>query len=111
MSVNVLDYPFDASMILQKKRAIKRELSAREGLLPKKVAVLSGVTVGVFKDLLEIYLLANGIRPEIHEGEYALFYEELVFDDGTLAAFAPDLIYLHTSMRNIKAWPAPGDDA
>lgn len=111
MSINVLDYPFDPSLILQKKRALKRELSARENLLPKKVAVLSGVTVGVFKDILEIYLLANGIKPEIHEGEYALFYEELVFDDGTLAAFAPDIVYLHTSMRNIKLWPAPGDDA
>ena len=55
--------------------------------------------------------MANGIKPEIHEGEYALFYEELVFDDGTLANFAPDIVYLHTSMRNIKVWPVPGDDA
>lgn len=111
MAINVLDYPFDAALLLQKKRALKRELRAKEGLLPKKVAILSGVTVGAVKDLLEIFLLANGIAPEIHEGEYALFYEELVFDDGSLAAFAPDIIYLHTGMRNIKSWPVPGDDA
>lgn len=111
MAVNILDYPFDAALILQKKRAIRRELLAKEGLIPKKVAVLSGVTVGVFNDLLEIFLLANGIRPEFYQGEYALFYENLVFDDGSLKAFAPDLIYIHTSMRNIKAWPAPGDTA
>ena len=66
MAVNVLDHPFDAALILQKKRAIKRELAAKEGLLPKKVAILSGVTVGVFQDILEIYLLANGIRPEFY---------------------------------------------
>jgi FkbH-like protein len=111
MAVNVLDYPFDASLILQKKRAIKRELSAKEGLVPKKVAILSGVTVGVFQDILEIYLLANGIRPEFYQGGYALFYENLVFDDGSLKAFAPDVLYIHTSMRNLKAWPMPGDDA
>ena len=99
MAVNILDYPFDAALILQKKRAIRRELLAKEGLIPTKVAVLSGVTVGVFNDLLEIFLLANGIRPEFYQGEYALFYENLVFDDGSLKAFAPDLIYIHTSMR------------
>ena len=65
MAVNILDYPFDAALILQKKRAIRRELLAKEGLIPKKVAVLSGVTVGVFNDLLEIFLLANGIRPTV----------------------------------------------
>ena len=111
MAVNVLDHPFDAALILQKKRAIKRELAAKEGLLPKKVAILSGVTVGVFQDILEIYLLANGIRPEFYQGGYGLFYENLVFDDGSLAAFAPDLLYIHTSMRNIQRWPGPGDTA
>jgi FkbH-like protein len=111
MAVNLLDYPFDAAALLQKKRAIRRELSAREGLPEKKVAILSGVTVGVFEDLLELFLLANGIRPTFWQGGYALFYENLVFDDGSLAAFAPDMIYIHTSMRSIKSWPAPGDSA
>ena len=111
MPVNVLDYPFDAALILQKKRAIRRELLSKEGLVPKKVALLSGVTVGVFRDILEIYLLANGIRPEFYEGGYGLFYENLVFDDGSLKAFAPDFIYIHTSQRNIRSWPQPGDSA
>ena len=111
MAVNILNHPFDADLILQKKRAIKRELRAKENLLPKKIAMMSGVTVGVMQDMLEIFLLANGIAPEFHQGEYALFFEELCFDDGSLAAFAPDVIYIHTSMRNIKTWPLPGDDA
>ena len=61
MAVNILNYPVDADLILQKKRALKRELRAKENLLPKKVAIMSGVTVGVMQDILEIYLLANGI--------------------------------------------------
>ncbi|MFI3169040.1 MAG: HAD-IIIC family phosphatase [Faecalibacterium sp.] len=107
MAINLLDYPFDASLILQKKRALKRELSAQEGLTPKNIALMSGVTIGVFKDILELFLLANGIKPTFYEGEYALFYEELVFDDGALKNFAPDLIYIHTSEHCLKNRPLP----
>ena len=82
------DYPFDPAFILQKKRALRRELLASEGLVPKKVAILSGSTVGEIKNILELFLLNAGIRPEFYVGGYALFYEELTFDpDGALAAF------------------------
>ena len=47
------DYPFDPAFILQKKRALRRELLASEGLVPKKVAILSGSTVGEIKNILE----------------------------------------------------------
>ncbi len=107
MAINLLDYPFDASLILQKKRAIKRELLAQENLTPKKIALMSGVTVGVMKDMLELFLLANGIKPTFYEGEYALFYQELVFDDGSLKDFAPDLIYIHTSEHCLQNRPLP----
>ena len=109
--MNILDYPFDPAMILQKKRSLKRTLSQTPGLVPKKVAIMSGSTIGEIKNILEVFLLANGIQPTFHEGGYALFYENLVFDDGSLAAFAPDIIYIHTSQRNIKNWPQPGDSA
>ena len=93
------DYPFDPAFILQKKRALRRELLASEGLVPKKVAILSGSTVGEIKNILELFLLNAGIRPEFYVGGYALFYEELTFDaDGALAAFAPDIIYVHTCL-------------
>ena len=46
------DYPFDPAFILQKKRALRRELLASEGLVPKKVAILSGSTVGEIKNIL-----------------------------------------------------------
>ena len=73
------DYPFDPAFILQKKRALRRELLASEGLVPKKVAILSGSTVGEIKNILELFLLNAGIRPEFYVGGYALFYEELTF--------------------------------
>ncbi|MBQ5754135.1 MAG: HAD family hydrolase, partial [Oscillospiraceae bacterium] len=109
--MSILDHPFDPSYILQKKRSLKRQLLAKEGLVPKKVALLSGSTIGEIKNILEVFLLANGIKPEFHEGEYARFYEDLVFDNGALKDFAPDFVYIHTSQRNIRNWPQPADSA
>lgn len=78
--------------------------------MPKKVAILSGSTVGEIKNILELFLLNAGIRPEFYVGGYALFYEELTFDaDGALAAFAPDIIYVHTSARNLGNLPLQAD--
>ena len=102
-------YPLDTATILQKKRSLKRTLLEQPGLIEKKVALLSGSTIGEIKNILELFLLRQGIKPVFYEGGYGLFFENLVFDDGSLAAFAPDLIYIHTSVRNLKLWPNPGD--
>lgn len=101
-----LEYPFDGAMILQKKRALKRKLLEKDGLVPKKIAIMSGSTIGEIKNILELFLLDAGIRPEFYVGGYALYYENLMFDDGSLAAFAPDVIYIHTSAQNITDWPS-----
>lgn len=104
------DYPFDSALILKKKRALRRELLACEGLVPKKIAILSGSTVGEIKNILELFLLNAGIRPEFYVGDYALFYEQLMFDaDGALRAFAPDVIYIHTSAHNLGNLPLQSD--
>lgn len=107
--MDLLQYPFDGAQILQKKRAIKRELLQKTGLVDKKVAIVGGSTVGEIKNMLELFLLDSGIRPTFWEGGYALFYQDVVFDEGALAAFAPDILYIHTSNRNIQHWPSPAD--
>ncbi len=107
--MNPLDYPFDGATLLQKKRSLRRELLQRQGLVEKKVAILSGSTIGEIKNMLELFLLNEGIKPEFYVGGYGLFYENLVFDDGSLAAFAPDFLYIHTSRKNIKEMPLPSD--
>lgn len=108
--MNCFDYPLDPAYLLQKKRSLKRQLLEKQGLIEKKVAIMSGSTIGEIKNILELFLLENGIKPTFHEGAYALFYENLVFDDGSLKAFAPDVIYIHTSVRNIKLWPDSADE-
>lgn len=105
-----LEYPFDAEYILQHKRSIKKSFADEKGMLEKKVAIVTGSTVGETKNVLELFLLNNGIRPTFWEGEYNLFYEDIVFCNEELKAFAPDIIYIHTTSKNLINLPVPGDD-
>ncbi len=109
--MDMLQYPFDGALILQKKRALKKELLQKPGLVEKRVALFSGSTIGEIKNILELFLLELGIRPVFYEGEYGLFYENLLFDGGAVAAFQPEVVYIHTSNRNLKNWPTPADTA
>ncbi len=104
-----LIYPFDGAYILQKKRSLKRELLKNENFISKKIAIMSGSTIGDIKNILELFLLNHGIKPEFYEGGYELYYENLVFDDGSLKAFAPDIIYIHTNVHNLKTLPNIND--
>ncbi|MBQ5326846.1 MAG: HAD-IIIC family phosphatase, partial [Oscillospiraceae bacterium] len=109
--MSVLDYPFDSAYILQKKKSIKKELLAKDKFIDKKIAVLSGSTIGEIKNILELFLLNYGIRPEFKVGGYNRYFEELMFDDGSLKEFGPDFIYIHTSNKNIENLPVPQDSA
>ena len=107
--MSVLSYPFDNAYILQKKKSIKKELLQKEKFIDKKIAILSGSTIGEIKNILELFLLDYDIKPEFLIGGYNRYFEELMFDDGTLKNFAPDYIYIHTSIKNIKDLPTPED--
>ena len=109
--MSVLDYPFDSAFILQKKKSIKKELLAKDKFIEKKVAVMSGSTIGEIKNILELFLLNYGIKPEFKVGGYNRYFEELMFDDGSLKEFAPDFIYVHTTNKNLENLPVPQDTA
>lgn len=99
--MNILDYPFDGGEILKKKKSIRRQLILQSGLMEKRVAILSGSTIGNIKDVLEIFLLNFGISPKFYTGQYCRFYEDVMFENQELADFKPDIIYIHTSLRNL----------
>lgn len=106
-ALSCFSYPINAAHILQKKKALKKLLLQRQGLTEKKIALLSGSTIGEIKPVLELFLLYHGIKPVFFEGGYHLFFEDLAFGNPDLDAFAPDIIYIHTSNRNLTRWPAP----
>lgn len=108
-----LSYPFDSDVLLRKQKSLRRRLLDRETIsyIDKKIAILGGTTTSDFKNLLEIFLLASGIRPFFYESEYNKYYEDAVFPNDTLEAFAPDIIFLFTSVANLVHIPNLADDA
>ena len=105
-----LKYPFDVEFIIKNKRKIKRELLEKEGLIDKKIAILGGSTTSEIKNILEIFLLNYGIKPIFYESEYNKYYEDAVFENKELDNFKPDIIYIHTSNRNLSLLPNILDD-
>lgn len=102
---SLLSYPYNCGLILRKKQAIKRELLLKENLFVKKIALLGGSTTHEIKDILELFLLNQGIKPEFYESEFNRYYEESVFENKALQAFKPDIIYLHLTHKNIDTYP------
>lgn len=101
MSLNELD----VQQLIRKRRSLRRELSAREGLQPIRIAVLGGSTTDEVVDLLELHLLDAGYRPAFFQSEYGRYYEQAMHGTDELREFKPDLVYLHTSYRNVIAVP------
>ncbi len=108
--MKVFEYPFDSAFILKKQRSLKKELlSDKSSRIKKKIAILTGSTADAVKDILELFLLNYGIEPEFYLSEYGQYYEEGLFPSETLTAFKPDIVYIHTTCRNITEFPDIGD--
>lgn len=105
-----LEYPFNGEEILKKSKKIKRALlEERTDFLEKRIAVLGGSTTHDIIRILELFLLDQGIRPLFYESEYAQYWQDVMFDNTALLEFAPDLIFIHTSNRNVTVYPSPSD--
>ena len=105
-----LEYPFDPNYILSKKKKIKRELLETGGsFVDKKIAILGGSTTNDIKLVMELFLLNYGIRPSFYESEYNQYYQDAMFPNKDLEEFSPDIIYIHTTNKNITAYPALSD--
>jgi FkbH-like protein len=91
--------------LMLKRRSLRRQLSAAEGLQPVRIAILGGSTTNELADLLELFLLASGFQPVFHQSEYGRYYEDAVLDPSDLVEFAPAIVYVHTSCLNVQAVP------
>ncbi|MCM1253142.1 MAG: HAD-IIIC family phosphatase [Clostridium sp.] len=107
-----LEYPFDAEYILKKRKALKKELLAQSGAaqngkpyISKRIAILGGSTTHDIKEILELFLLNAEITPVFYESEYNQYWQDVMFDNPELMQFHPDIIFIHTSTRNIKDFP------
>lgn len=106
-----LNYPFDADLILKKKKSLKKILLENSlKYIEKKIAILGGQTTQNIKLMLELFLLNYGIKPIFYESEYNQYYEDGFFPNEELEAFNPDIIYVCTCIRNINEFPVLSDD-
>ena len=102
-------YPLDATNILRKKKSIKKDLLIADDLIDKNIAILGGSTTSEVKNILELFLLENGIKPNFYESEYNKYYEDALFGTDKLDEFNPDVIYVHTTSQNITKFPEIND--
>ena len=103
-------YPLDTETLLRKKRRLRRELLAQNPHpLHKKIAILGGSTTNEMADQLGLFLLQYGIEAEFYQSEYAQYWQDAMFGTPELDAFEPDVIYVHTSWRNLTRLPATTD--
>lgn len=103
--MELLEYPFDTEYLIKNKKKIKKELLEQSNLLEKKIAILGGSTTSEVKNMLELFLLNYGIKPTFYESEYNMYYEDALFGNEILDNFNPDIVYIHTTVRNIIDFP------
>ncbi|HEY6446870.1 MAG TPA: HAD-IIIC family phosphatase [Acidobacteriaceae bacterium] len=101
-----LHFPVTPATVLRKRHTLKRELLAQPNLLSRRIAVLGGSTTSELTAMLELFLLFHGIRPTFYESGYNRYAEDVLLDNAALAAFQPDVVFLHTTWRNVSEFPA-----
>ncbi|MBR2086038.1 MAG: HAD family hydrolase, partial [Oscillospiraceae bacterium] len=106
-----LCYPFDSAEIMQKRRKLLRTLKEQQGGVKLRIAVLGGSTTSDIVKMLELFLRNRGIEPSFYESEYAQYWEDAMFGNAALTAFQPELIFIHTTSRNVRDYPAIADSA
>jgi FkbH-like protein len=100
-----LEYPLNINFILRKKKLLKREFLNKDKFIQKNIVILGGSTTSEVVNILEIFLLKNGIKPNFYQSEYNKYYEDALFRTDELVKFNPDIVYIHTTNKNISAYP------
>ena len=97
--------PIDAAGIVRQRKALVRELLKRTNLVPTRVAILGGSTTTEVKNMLELFLLAQGVQPTFYESGYNRYSEDILFENPDLWNFKPEIVFIHTNWRNVSQFP------
>lgn len=97
-----LEYPFDSLYVIKNSNQLKKQMETdKRERISIKIAVLGGSTTHDICIYLQLFLLNQGIEPIFYESEYNKYWEEAMFPSAELIKYKPDIIYIHTSVRNI----------
>ena len=103
--LQALRFPIEAATLVRQRQSLKKELLKQANLIPSRVAILGGSTTAEVKNMLELFLLANGIQPSFYESGYNCYSEEVLFENPNLWNFKPDIVFIHTTWRNVSEFP------
>ena len=99
----LFDYPLDCGVLLRKKRKIRKSLlDSEKNFIEKKIAVLGGSTTNEIVDQIDIFLLNSGIKATFYQSDFGRYWQDGVFGTPELDQFSPDIIFIHTTWRNIS---------
>ena len=98
-------HPDMLANVLRNRHALKQELLAQPNLLPVRFAVMGGSTTTEVKSMLELFLLAQGIQPSFYESSYNRYSEEILFESPGLWNFKPEVVFIHTTWRDVTQFP------
>ncbi|MBD5169827.1 MAG: HAD-IIIC family phosphatase [Oscillibacter sp.] len=101
--------PFSGELLAKYKKIRRELLAGGAAFLDKRIAILGGSTTHNIVQALDLFLLHHGIRCEFYESEYAQYWQDAMFPNPELENFRPDIIYIHTSNRNITRYPLLSD--
>lgn len=97
--------PFSNDLLVKRKRLRRELLESGGDFIHKRIAILGGSTTHDIRDMLDLFLLHHGIRCTFYESEYAQYWQDAMFPNPTLEEFQPDIVYIHTTNRNVSRWP------
>ena len=98
-------FPITAAEILRKRQSLKKELLGQTNLIPTRIAILGGSTTVEVKNMLELFLLAQGIQPTFYESGYNRYSEDVLFENPELWKFKPEIVFIHTTWQNVLEFP------
>jgi FkbH-like protein len=100
-----LQLPNSLPEILRKRHALRRELLEQANLVPARIAILGGSTTSEVKNMLDLALLTQGIKPTFYESGYNRYYEDVLAANPDLWNFKPDAVFIHTTWHNVSEFP------
>ena len=90
---------------------IFKQFPVRSNAVQKiRLAVLGSFTTKQLVALIELHLFAAGIDVQIYEGDYGIFRQEILDINSQLYNFAPRIILLATSWRDLARRPSLNSD-
>ncbi len=85
-----IQHPLNPAYLLRTNKRLRRQLRETSDGRQLKIAILGGSTTAEIGNLLELFLLAEGFRPDIYQSEYNRYYEDALYGNDELSQFAPD---------------------